>query len=227
MKLASHKVLDLSGGWSKDKGQAVDVGVDGSHCVVASGRAMDEGLRSADDKGEGEDQVVFIGKLEEKGWAGAMMGVLGILGPTGSARCVLAASSLGEMPTRIKSSGVGSGGFRDGDTLVAGNAFGTMFMEVRRLGLAMTTDVIDTMDNRRQPGVRDEQRELTMRMCSAGDEQFRRPDTGDSRGSSRMGCAAVGGIWRRRRDKVSRSRSRSYIDSGPSSRELRPRRERC
>jgi hypothetical protein len=46
--------------------------------------------------------------------------------------------------TRTNSRGAESPEARDADTLVAGNAFGTMFTEVRRFGLAMTAEEMDT-----------------------------------------------------------------------------------
>ena len=50
--------------------------------------------------------------------------------------------------TRTNSTGVESPDVLDADTLVAGNAFGTMFIGARRFGLVMTAEEMDTASKR-------------------------------------------------------------------------------
>lgn len=69
VELASHEVLDLAGVRRKDEGQAVDLGIHGSHGLDTTSWVRNYVLRPADDKAEGEDKVIIVGKLQEEGGA--------------------------------------------------------------------------------------------------------------------------------------------------------------
>lgn len=105
---------------------------------------MNDALRSADDEAERKDELVIVGELQQERRTSTMAGRVRVLRQDGSSAPLAAVGTLSLVRpwrrTSTNSTGLRSPVDRDGVTLVAGNAFGTTFIAVRRLGLAMTTE---------------------------------------------------------------------------------------
>lgn len=156
MEFAGHQVLDFAGCRRKDKGQTIDLGICCSDGLDTTGRILDNALRSPDNKGECEDELVIAAKLQQERRTSTVAGLFGILpqqSSLGSLLLLVPCDHKREGRTRTNSTGAESPDDRDADTLVAGNALGTMLIAVRRFGLAMTAEEMDTARESQYLGV--------------------------------------------------------------------------
>jgi hypothetical protein len=138
VEFAGNKIFDFTDVRRIHKRETVDLSIARRVCFGAVRR---RGF--ANDKGEGEDQLAVVGKLQQKCGAPSTAGYLRVL----ISQCQQQEQKNGRAAwkrTWTNSTGELSPSDRDADTLVAGNAFGTMLIDVRFRGLDMTTEEIDT-----------------------------------------------------------------------------------